>query len=354
MNRQDHGPAAVQTLRWREGRLEMIDQRVLPARFEYLPFTSAAEVAEGIRSMVVRGAPAIGCAAAYGVALESVQLRGATREAFAVGLQRGFDVLAASRPTAVNLFWALARMRAVWDASQHRAVGDIVDCLLAQAHEISADDVRINRAMGAYGAALLADGARVLTHCNAGALATAGHGTALGVIRSAVQAGKRISVIADETRPFLQGARLTAWEMVQENIPVTLITDNMAGHLMSRGEVDAIVVGTDRVAANGDVANKIGTYMVAVLAQRHNIPFYVACPLSTIDLAIPDGAAIPIEERAAEEVTGFRDCQWAAKGVQVRNPAFDVTPAELVTALITERGVLRQPNRTTIAGLFAT
>ncbi|ABD71449.1 translation initiation factor 2B subunit I family (IF-2BI) [Rhodoferax ferrireducens T118] len=354
MNRQDHGPAAVQTLRWREGRLEMIDQRVLPARFEYLPFTSAAEVAEGIRSMVVRGAPAIGCAAAYGVALESVQLRGATREAFAVGLQRGFDVLAASRPTAVNLFWALARMRAVWDANQHRAVGDIVDCLLAQAHEISADDVRINRAMGAYGAALLADGARVLTHCNAGALATAGHGTALGVIRSAVQAGKRISVIADETRPFLQGARLTAWEMVQENIPVTLITDNMAGHLMSRGEVDAIVVGTDRVAANGDVANKIGTYMVAVLAQRHNIPFYVACPLSTIDLAIPDGAAIPIEERAAEEVTGFRDCQWAAKGVQVRNPAFDVTPAELVTALITERGVLRQPNRTTIAGLFAT
>jgi methylthioribose-1-phosphate isomerase len=354
MNRQDTGPAAVQTLRWREGRLEMIDQRVLPARFEYLPFTSAVEVAEGIRSMVVRGAPAIGCAAAYGVALESVQLRGATREAFAVGLQRGFDALAASRPTAVNLFWALARMHAVWDANQHRAAGDLVDCLLAQAHEISADDVRINRAMGAYGAALLADGARVLTHCNAGALATAGHGTALGVIRSAVQAGKRISVIADETRPFLQGARLTAWEMVQEKIPVTLITDNMAGHLMSRGEVDAIVVGTDRVAANGDVANKIGTYMVAVLAQRHNIPFYVACPLSTIDLAIPDGAAIPIEERAAEEVTGFRDCQWAAKGVQVRNPAFDVTPAELVTALITERGVLRQPNRTTIAGLFAT
>lgn len=354
MNRQDHSSAAVQTLRWREGRLEMIDQRVLPARFEYLPFTSAAEVAEGIRSMVVRGAPAIGCAAAYGVALESVRLRGATREAFAVGLQRGFDVLAASRPTAVNLFWALARMRAVWDANQHRAVGDIVDCLLAQAHDISADDVRINRAMGAYGAALLADGARVLTHCNAGALATAGHGTALGVIRSAVQAGKRISVIADETRPFLQGARLTAWEMVQEKIPVTLITDNMAGHLMSRGEIDAVVVGTDRVAANGDVANKIGTYMVAVLAQRHNIPFYVACPLSTIDLAIPDGAAIPIEERAAEEVTGFRDCHWAAKGVQVRNPAFDVTPAELVTALITERGVLRQPNRSTIAGLFAT
>jgi methylthioribose-1-phosphate isomerase len=193
----------------------------------------------------------------------------------------------------------------------------------------------------------------VLTHCNAGALATAGHGTALGVIRSAVEAGKRISVIADETRPFLQGARLTAWEMVQENIPVTVITDNMSGHLMSQGQIDAIVVGTDRVAANGDVANKIGTYMVAVLAKRHNIPFYVACPLSTIDLSIPDGAAIPIEERAPEEVMGFRDYHWAAQGAQVRNPAFDVTPAELVTALITEKGVVQQPNAERIARLFA-
>jgi methylthioribose-1-phosphate isomerase len=243
-------------------------------------------------------------------------------------------------------------MRGVWVDKQDCEAGAVADCLLAEAHEIAAEDVRINQAMGAHGAALLADGARVLTHCNAGALATAGHGTALGVIRSAVAAGKRISVIADETRPFLQGARLTAWEMVQENIPVTLITDNMAGHLMSRGDVDAVVVGTDRVAANGDVANKIGTYMVAVLAQRHGIPFYVACPLSTIDLTIPDGAAIPIEERPAEEVTGFRECQWAAKGVAVRNPAFDVTPAELVTALITEKGVVRQPNRKSIADLF--
>jgi methylthioribose-1-phosphate isomerase len=206
--------------------------------------------------------------------------------------------------------------------------------------------------MGDLGAALLPDGARVLTHCNAGALATAGHGTALGVIRSAVQAGKRISVIADETRPFLQGARLTAWEMVQENIPVTLITDNMAGHLMRCGDIDAVVVGTDRVAANGDVANKIGTYMVAVLARHHGIPFYVACPLSTIDLAIAHGDAIPIEERAPEEVTGFRDYQWAAQGVSVRNPAFDVTPAELVTALITEKAVVQQPNRERIAALF--
>lgn len=343
---------AVETFRWRDGRLHMVDQRVLPARFEYLPYGAASEVAEGIRSMVVRGAPAIGCAAAYGVALEAMALRQASHDAFVAGMEKGFDVLAASRPTAVNLFWALKRMRGVWEASKQRPANEIADRLLGEAHEISAEDVRINRAMGAYGAALLPDGARVLTHCNAGALATAGHGTALGVIRSAVEAGKRISVVADETRPFLQGARLTAWEMVQENIPVTLITDNMAGHLMNCGEIDAVVVGTDRVAANGDVANKIGTYMVAVLARRHGIPFYVACPLSTIDLAVADGAAIPIEERSADEVTGFRENQWAAKGVQVRNPAFDVTPAELVTALITEKGVVSQPNKASIASLF--
>ena len=343
----------VETLRWCDGHLEMIDQRILPARFEYLIFRSASEVAEGIRSMVVRGAPAIGCAAAYGVALESLALRSSSYQDFVAGMEKGFDVLAASRPTAVNLFWALKRMRSVWLNNKHSTVDKIVDCLLAEAHEISVDDIRINRAMGAYGAALLPDGARVLTHCNAGALATAGHGTALGVIRSAVEAGKRISVIADETRPFLQGARLTAWEMVQENIPVTLITDNMAGHLMSQGKIDAVVVGTDRVAENGDVANKIGTYMVAVLAQRHGIPFYVACPISTIDLTIPDGSSIPIEERAAEEVTGFGQCQWAAKGVQVCNPAFDVTPAELVTALITEKGVVSKPNRENIARLFS-
>ncbi|MBK7424474.1 MAG: S-methyl-5-thioribose-1-phosphate isomerase [Propionivibrio sp.] len=341
---------AVATLRWRDGRLEMIDQRVLPAQFEYRAYRSADETAEGIRSMVVRGAPAIGCAAAYGVALEALRLRNTSVAEFSAGMEKAFEVLAASRPTAVNLFWALKRMRARWDG---RAVGAIANTLLAEAHEVLAEDIRINRAMGAFGAALLSDGARVLTHCNAGALATAGHGTALGVIRSAVEAGKRISVIADETRPFLQGARLTAWEMVQENIPVTLITDNMAGHMMSLGDFDAVVVGTDRVAANGDVANKIGTDMVAVLARRHNIPFYVACPLSTIDLSIPDGSAIPIEERAVEEVTGFRDCQWAAQGVSVRNPAFDVTPAELVTGLITENGVVHQPNRDKLEALFS-
>jgi len=347
-----HLNQSVETLRWRDGRLEMIDQRVLPARFEYIVYLSAAEVAEGIRSMVVRGAPAIGCAAAYGVALEALRLKQAESEHFVSGLEKAHEVLAASRPTAINLFWALNRMRAVRSSLKGQAVPAIADRLLAEAHDVASEDIRINRAMGAHGAALLPDGARVLTHCNAGALATAGHGTALGVIRSAVEAGKKISVIVDETRPFLQGARLTAWEMVQENIPITLITDNMAGHLMSRGEVDAVVVGTDRVAANGDVANKIGTYMVAVLARRHEIPFYVACPLSTIDLSIPNGEAIPIEERAVDEVMGFRDTRWAAGGVSARNPSFDVTPAELVTSLVTEKGVVLQPDALKIASLF--
>jgi methylthioribose-1-phosphate isomerase len=229
---------------------------------------------------------------------------------------------------------------------------EVANHLLQEAHRILDEDIEINRRMGAFGAELLKDGARVLTHCNAGALATAGHGTALGVFRSAVEAGKKISVIADETRPFLQGARLTAWEMVQENIPVTLITDNMSGHLMATGQIDAVVVGTDRVAANGDVANKIGTYMVAVLAHRHNIPFYVACPLSTIDMSIETGRDIPIEERDIDEVKGFRDFHWAAEGVKIRNPAFDVTPAELVTGLITERGVVNQPDLHKLKNLF--
>lgn len=348
---------AVVTLRWDDarghGRLEMIDQTRLPAVFDYLSYDSAAGVADGIRSMVVRGAPAIGVAAAYGVALEALRMQSLPRPEFNDALERGFALLAASRPTAVNLFWALARMRDCMARHAASPGAAIARALLAEAKAIHDEDIRINRQMGAHGAALLADGARVLTHCNAGALATAGHGTALGVIRSAVAAGKRISVIADETRPFLQGARLTAWEMVQENIPVTLVTDNMAGHLMAHGEVDAVIVGTDRVAANGDVANKIGTYMVAVLAHRHGIPFYVACPLSTIDLSVASGREIPIEERAAAEVTGFRDAQWAAQGVRVRNPSFDVTPAELVTAIITEKGVIAAPDRAKLAALFA-
>lgn len=344
----------IETLRWSSGRLEMIDQRVLPAEFRYLPYTSAAEVADGIRHMVVRGAPAIGVAAAYGVALEALQQEHQPPTFFHQALTLGFDRLAQSRPTAVNLFWALQRMRETLHAMSHAQSEPrtIAAALLAQAHAIYAEDIAINRAMGAHGEKLLNDGARVLTHCNAGALATAGHGTALGVIRSAVEAGKKISVIADETRPFLQGARLTAWELTQEKIPVTLITDNMAGHLMACGDIDAVIVGTDRVAANGDVANKIGTYMVAVLAHRHRIPFYVACPLSTIDMTIASGRDIPIEERHPDEVRGFRDLHWAAEGVAIRNPAFDVTPAELVTALITEKGVLRSPSRETLTQFF--
>ncbi len=328
----------VKTIRWTESCLEMIDQRVLPERFEYLAFYSAHDVAKGIKDMVVRGAPAIGVAAAYGVALEALRLQNESTELFNQGMEQAFEELAASRPTAVNLFWALNRMQSIWDHHNGHTPFEIAQSLLANAHEIYEEDIRINRAIGEIGAQFLKDGARVLTHCNAGALATAGHGTALGIIRTAVESGKKISVIADETRPFLQGARLTAWEMVQEGVPVTLITDNMAGFMMARGEIDAVIVGADRVAANGDVANKIGTYMVAVLAKRHNIPFYVACPTSTIDKTIATGAGIPIEERCEKEVKGFRDYIWAADGVTIRNPSFDVTPKELITAIITEEG----------------
>ena len=333
-----------ETLRWRDGTLEMLDQRVLPATVQYLAYTSAAETAAGIRDMVVRGAPAIGVAAAYGVALEANRLRTAGADTFKAGLEAGFDVLAKSRPTAVNLFWALERMREEWQSVTASSQETIAEHLTTVAQDIPAADIAANRAMGRHGAALLANGARVLTHCNAGALATAGHGTALGVIRSAIEAGKSISVYADETRPFLQGARLTAWELMQDGIPVTLIADNAAAFLMSRGEIDAVIVGADRVAANGDVANKIGTYAVAVVANRHRIPFYVAAPISTIDAAITSGAQIPIEERSESEVTGYGDVRWAPVGVKVRNPVFDVTPAELVSALITERGVVHTPD----------
>ena len=343
---------SVQTLRWVDDHLEMIDQRVLPSEFRYLAYRTAEEVAQGIRLMVVRGAPAIGCAAAYGVALEALALKSRSLDAFHAGMTKAFEVLAESRPTAVNLFWALNRMKAHLASAGNQAPNALAQALLVEAHAVFDEDIAVNKAMGAHGAALLKDGDRVLTHCNAGALATAGHGTALGVFRSAVSMGKKIEVIADETRPFLQGARLTAWEMVQESIPTTLISDGMAGHLMATGCVDAVVVGTDRVARNGDVANKIGTYMVAVLAHRHSIPFYVACPLSTIDMSIPNGAAIPIEERAADEVLGHAGVQWAATGVKVRNPAFDITPAELVTALITEKGVVRRPNEVALNELF--
>jgi len=343
----------VQTLRWHDDRLELLDQRQLPALLEYCKATTAQDVAQAIRAMVVRGAPAIGCAAAYGVALAARELRFGSRADFSAGMEKAFDLLAASRPTAVNLFWALQRMRGVLQQMQGQEMSTIAEVLLDEAHAVLAEDIEINRALGAHGAQLLTHGARVLTHCNAGALATAGYGTALGVVRSAIESGKQISVIANETRPFLQGARLTAWELVQEGIAVTLITDGMSGHLMSRGEIDAVIVGADRVAANGDVANKIGSYMLAVLARRHSIPFYVACPLSSIDQQISDGSRIPIEERPSEEVLGFGETRWAPSGVAVRNPAFDVTPADLISALITERAVVLEPDARKIAALLS-
>ena len=342
----------VETLRWNKGRLELIDQRRLPLEFEYVACEDAAQTATAIRDMVVRGAPAIGCTAAYGVAVEALRHAGGARAQFDAALEASFKVLAASRPTAVNLFWAIERMRLCHAQTRNDSPRAAAAALFELAKQIHNDDIETCRAIGRHGAPLVADGACVMTHCNAGALATAGHGTALGVIRSARDAGKHISVIANETRPYLQGARLTAWEMVQENIPVTLATDGMAGYLMQQGRVDVIVVGADRIAANGDTANKIGTYTVAVLAERHRIPFYIAAPLSTIDMATADGGAIPIEERDAAEVTGFRGQRWAPEGIAVANPAFDVTPAGLITGLITEKGVISRPDAGKLRGLF--
>ena len=341
------------TLRWRDGALEMLDQRALPEQQIYLRFGSAAAVAGGIRDMVVRGAPAIGCAAAYGVALESRRLCAEVRSDFDAAMNTTFKVLEGSRPTAVNLFWALNRMRQRLDALRLEPPERVAQALLEEAHLMCREDVDLNRAMGVHGATLLPKSARVLTHCNAGALATAGHGTALGVIRSAIEAGKHVAVYADETRPFLQGARLTAWELQQDQIPVTLIADSAAGFLMSRGLIDAVIVGADRVAANGDVANKIGTYPLSVLARRHGLPFYVACPISTIDVTMRTGADIPIEQRSAEEILGYRDTRWAPTGVSAFNPVFDVTPAQLITALITERGVVQAPTAEKITALVS-
>ena len=306
----------VEPIRWKGDRLELLDQRLLPGETKYVMCRNAAQVAQAIRDMVVRGAPAIGCAAAFGVVLSK-------------GSPEAYEMLAKSRPTAVNLFWALERMKKASD-------------LEAEAKAIFDEDLAANRAMGRFGAKLVSKGSRILTHCNTGALATAGHGTALGVIRSSK--GKKISVIACETRPYLQGARLTAYECMEEGIPCTLVTDGMAGHLMSRGDVDVVIVGADRIAANGDVANKIGTYSLAVLAKRHRIPFYVAAPVSTFDLRTRKGEDILIEERPGDEVTGYRGTRWAPLGVAVRNPAFDVTPAELISGIICEKGVLRRPN----------
>jgi methylthioribose-1-phosphate isomerase len=337
----------IKTIEWTDSGVKMIDQRKLPGVEEYPVFRTYQEVADAIRSMVVRGAPAIGVAAAMGVALG---YRDSTDSFEDIS-----NALASTRPTAVNLFWAIDRMKRVFREASART-GDrqpIADRLIREALAIQEEDIENNRRMGAFGQELLPNSGTVLTHCNAGALATAGYGTALGVIRSAVENGKRLKVLADETRPFLQGARLTAWELWKDDIDVRVISDNMAGSFMRQGLVDAVIVGADRIAGNGDVANKIGTYSVAVLAKEHGIPFYVAAPLSTFDLSIPDGSHIPIEQRDSSEVTHVAGTRVVPEGVPVFNPAFDVTPHELVAAIITERGVARPPYRESLRRLAA-
>jgi len=324
----------VETIQWTDAGVVMIDQTRLPREQVFVTCRDYKEVAEAIRSMVIRGAPAIGVAAAMGVAL---------------GVREGADfetvcqTLAQTRPTAVNLFWAIDRMRRVAAAMNGAPSGEVTARMIEEAREIREDDIAICRAIGRNGAPLVPDGKTVLTHCNAGALATAGYGTALGVIRAAAESGKHIDVFADETRPFLQGSRLTAWELQHDGIPTTIITDNMAGHFLHSGRIGCVVVGADRIAANGDVANKIGTYSVAVLAKENGVPFYVAAPVSTFDLSIPSGDAIPIEQRAAAEVTHVFGVPIAPESIAVANPAFDVTPARYVTAIICERGVARAP-----------
>ena len=338
----------IRTIEWNGDAVVMLDQRRLPAEEVYVACRDYREVAEAIRTMVIRGAPAIGVAAAMGVAL-------GVRQADPSRLDEEFEeicrTLAATRPTAVNLFWAIERMRRVYQGARGGTFGAIQATLLETALRMREEDIQVNQLIGLNGAELLASGMTVLTHCNAGALATAGYGTALGVIRAAVAAGKKIEVFADETRPFLQGARLTAWELMKDGIPVTIITDNMAGHFLKSGRIGCVIVGADRIAANGDVANKIGTYSLAVLARENQVPFYVAAPISTIDLSLASGDEIPIEERPAEEVTHVFGVRVAPEGVAVRNPAFDVTPNRYVTAIITERGVARPPYAESLAGL---
>ncbi len=336
----------IKTIEWTSEGVRMLDQRLLPAEEKYLMLRSYEEVAEAIKKMVVRGAPAIGVSAAMGLALGASQSVGTSVADLEDDFYYMCNVMSNTRPTAVNLFWAIERMRETFKREKARAqnVEEIKKSLVDEALAIFQEDIDANRAIGRNGAVLIADGATVLTHCNAGALATAGdYGTALGVIRGARDAGKRVAVIADETRPFLQGLRLTAWELAKDNIPVTVITDNMAGHVMKSGKVDVVVVGADRIAANGDTANKIGTYMVAVLAKRHNLPFYVAAPITTLDLSLRSGDEIPIEERDTKEVTHIREQQLGPTGVSVHNPAFDVTPNDLITAIITDKGVVRAP-----------
>jgi methylthioribose-1-phosphate isomerase len=332
----------------------MIDQRKLPAQEIYVRCRTAAEVAKAIRTMVIRGAPAIGVAAAMGIALGIRKSAATGTQKLAAEFYKICEQMAATRPTAVNLFWAIDRMKRAFAAAAEAgaSVEQIQDRLEREAEAIHDEDVASCRAIGAWGAEVVPADARILTHCNAGALATAGYGTALGVVRGAVEAGKRVSVFADETRPFLQGARLTAWELVRDGIETTVITDNMAGSLMKGGGVNFVVVGADRIAANGDTANKIGTYSVAVLAREHGIPFYVAAPLSTIDLATPDGSRIPIEERSAKEVTHVGPTQLAATGSRIWNPAFDVTPNQFISGIITEKGIFRAPYQESLRAAF--
>ena len=333
------------TIAWHDDDIVMVDQRKLPADEVYVTCKNVNDVAKAIKTMVIRGAPAIGVCAAMGLALGAARSKATGTKQFTTEFQRNCDLLASTRPTAVNLFWAIERMKRTF--TDGALAGESVDQLKArlrsEADRIHDDDVASCRAIGAYGATLVPSEANILTHCNAGALATAGYGTALGVIRGAVEAGRKVRVLADETRPFLQGARLTAWELVKDGIDTTVITDNMAGAIMRKGEIDLVVVGADRIAANGDTANKIGTYSVAVLAKEHGIPFYVAAPWSTIDLSTKDGDAIPIEERNPREVTHVGNNQLAPEGAQVRNPSFDVTPHKYITAIITERGVYKPP-----------
>lgn len=341
------------TIEWKGDAVVMIDQRKLPSAEIYVSCKTAAEVAKAIKTMVIRGAPAIGVAAAMGIALGMRRSSATGTKQFTTEFQKLCDLMAGTRPTAVNLFWAIERMKKIFAAAAQGgcSVGEIKQRLEAEALRIHDEDVESCRTMGAHGAKLVPQEARILTHCNAGALATAGYGTALGVIRAAVEQGKKVAVLADETRPFLQGARLTAWELVKDGIDTTVITDNMAGAMMRLGHVDLVVVGADRIASNGDVANKIGTYAVAVLAKEHNIPFYVAAPMSTVDLDTVDGSKIPIEERPAKEVTHVASSRLTPEGAHIRNPAFDITPHKYVSAIITERGIARPPYSESLAAL---
>lgn len=341
----------MNTVEWSEGKVRLIDQTLLPLEQQWVECATYEEVAEAIRGMKVRGAPAIGVTAAFGMALGATSYCGADPEGFCEHMRQVADRLGKTRPTAVNLFWAIEKTMAVAMSAPERGIETTVELLLDLAQRMAIEDVEANRRMGAFGAELLPGEGAALTHCNAGALATVSYGTALGVIRAAVEQGKKIRVFADETRPFLQGSRLTAWELVTEGIPTTLITDSMAGHFMQRGVIDVVVVGADRIAANGDVANKIGTYSVAVLAKENGIPFYVAAPTSTVDLSIPSGDHIVIEERNPREVLYIGNTRIAPEGVEVANPAFDVTPHRYVTAIITENGVAREPYDETLQRL---